>query len=95
MDITKIQETQFEYNFHIGLDKDLKDSMSSQYGIAELDIEDVFTDTQLSKIEARKTYLYVCLQFPEYDRSIRQFFIKEIHIFVAPKFLLLIDMALA
>jgi len=91
MDLVKIQNKQFDYTVHLGLDQDLKEKMDTFYGIDELDIEDVFTDTQLSKIEYKNNYLYICLQFPEFDKSIRQFIIKETHIFVAPKFLLLID----
>ena len=91
MDLDNIQDNRFDYTFHLGLDQALKDSMSQVYGIDALDIEDVFTDTQLSKIESKKAYLYMCLQFPEYDRSIRQFIVKEAHVFVGPKFLLLID----
>lgn len=91
MDLVKIQNKQFDYTVHLGLDQDLKEKMDTFYGIDELDIEDVFTDTQLSKIEYKNNYLYICLQFPEFDKTIRQFIIKETHIFVAPKFLLLID----
>jgi len=91
MDLDKIQNKRVDYTVHLGLDQEIKEKMSTFYGIDELDIEDVFTDTQLSKVEYKDNYLYICIQFPEYDRSIRQFIIKEAHIFVAPKFLLLID----
>ena len=84
-------ESSFTFDFVNGLDSELKTKMENEYLIDSLDVEDVFTDTQLSKIEQKEDYLYICLQLPEYDRSERKFLIKEVHSFVSPKYFLLID----
>ncbi|GAB4146356.1 MAG: magnesium/cobalt transporter CorA [Patescibacteria group bacterium] len=81
----------FSYAFVEGLDEELKSELEEIYGIKELDVEDVFTDTQLAKIEQRPDYLYVALQFPEYEKSKRQFALKEVHCFLSEKFLMIID----
>jgi magnesium transporter len=59
--------------------------------IAELDREDVFSDTQLSKIEFRRDYIYIALQFPDFDKTKKTFVEKEVHCFVSNNYLLLIN----
>lgn len=81
----------FDYQLIKGLDEELKITLFEKYKIEELDIEDVYTSTQLSKIEQRKDYLYVALQFPEYDKVKRHFDLKEIHCFINPGYFLVID----
>lgn len=61
------------------------------YKIDDLDVEDVFTDTQLSKIEHRGNYLYVSLQFPQFNKQERQFEVKEVHCFVGHNFFIAIN----
>lgn len=70
---------------------DLKQILSAVYEINDLDIEDVFTDTQLSKYERRDNYMYVSLQFPEFDKDLKRVVAKELHCFVGAKFLLIIN----
>jgi magnesium transporter len=81
----------FEYRYIKKVDTYLKEELARKYGIQELDIDDVVTDTQLSKLEKRPDYLYVALQFPEYIKTNRHFVPKEIHCFVSNKFILIID----
>jgi len=81
----------FEYKFIQALDEDLKKQLQDNYNIDELDIEDIYTNTQLSKIEQRSNYLYVFLQFPEYNSTRRKFSIKEVHCLISDKYLLILD----
>lgn len=76
--------------FYSGLSKELRSELTKVYQINELDIEDVFTNTQLSKIEFHR-YFYVALQLPEYDFEHRTVSIKEIHSFIHEDTLLIID----
>lgn len=76
--------------FYSGLTKELRSELTKSYHISELDIEDVFTNTQLSKIEFHR-YFYVALQLPEYDFEHRTVSIKEIHSFIHEDSLLIID----
>ena len=81
----------FTFDFVNGLSDKLKNKMEKEYFIDSLDIEDVFTDTQLSKIEQKPNYLYICLQLPEFDKSQRRFLVKEVHSFLSTEYFLLID----
>lgn len=74
-----------------GLNPDLKLDLVKVYEIAPLDVEDVFTSNQLSKIEQKPNYLYVALQFPEYEKTRRSFVIKELHCFISSEYFLVID----
>lgn len=82
-----------EFNLTIieGINHNLKEKLLVDYQIDELDIEDVFTSDQLSKIELKSNYLYIALQFPEYDKADRTFLIKEIHCFLNDNYFLLIN----
>lgn len=77
--------------FYSLINDSLKRELGFTYNIKELDIEDVFTRTQLSKIEQRPSYLYVALQFPEFNQLKNKFDLKEVHCFISPEFLLVID----
>ncbi len=68
-----------------------REILLQNFQVSKLDIEDVFTSFQLSKIELRKEYIYVALQFPEFDRSSRTFVGKELHLFVSHDNFLLIN----
>lgn len=63
----------------------------ARFKINELDCEDVFSDTQLSKIEFRPDYIYIALQFPELDNVKNTFVEKEVHCFVNRRYLLVIN----
>ena len=63
----------------------------AKFQISELDREDVLSDTQLSKIEFRKDYIYIALQFPELDSAKNTFVEKEVHCFVNHRYLLVIN----
>lgn len=80
-----------KYRVFNGLSEELKQQLQQSYHIDHLDIEDVFTNTQLSKIEQRNEYLYVALEFPEYDKKRRHFVTKEIHCFLSQSYFLVID----
>lgn len=81
----------FQFIFVAGLNKDLEDKLLNLYNVDEHDIEDIFTSTQLSKAENRKDYLYVAMQFPEFDKPKGIFSIKEVHCILNSKVFLLID----
>jgi magnesium transporter len=61
------------------------------YGIIEIDIEDVLSDTQLSKVEFRPDYIYIALQFPEFEKTRKTFIEKEVHCFVNKDYLIIIN----
>jgi magnesium transporter len=73
------------------LDDQLRLLLLEKYKIDELDVEDVFTNTQLSKIEYHRGYLYVSLQFPAYNKQRQEFVIKEVHSFVTDEFFITIN----
>jgi magnesium transporter len=81
----------FKFVFVSGLTSDLEEVLANDYGIEELDIEDIFTSTQLAKIEARPNYTYVALEFPEYDKGTSKFLSKEIHTIISKDWFILID----
>lgn len=74
-----------------GLPEELKTKLKEDYGADPLDIEDVFTYTQLAKIEAKRKYVYIALHFPEYDPMNRHFTSKEVHCFINNSKILIID----
>jgi magnesium transporter len=79
---------------YIGQDEFLPTKITSdlsKYDITELDTEDVLSDTQLSKIEFRPDYIYIALQFPEFDKLKRTFIEKEVHCFVNKDYLIIIN----
>jgi magnesium transporter len=65
--------------------------LEKKYKIEELDIEDVFTSTQLSKIEKHNAYTYVALQFPDLNDDEGIFVTKELHLFIGKSFLIIYD----
>jgi len=69
----------------------LKEELMSRYQITQLDLEDVYTDTQLSKFERRPDYIYVALQFPEFEKKAETFVTKEVHCFVSSDYFIIID----
>jgi magnesium transporter len=68
-----------------------KVDLEKKYKIEELDIEDVFTSTQLSKIEKHNSYTYVALQFPDLNVEEGIFVTKELHLFIGKNFLIIYD----
>lgn len=68
----------------------IKNDLTS-YNITELDIEDVLSDTQLSKVEFRPDYIYIALQFPEFEKNRKTFIEKEVHCFVNKDYLIIIN----
>jgi magnesium transporter len=62
-----------------------------RFKINELDREDVISDTQLSKIEFRPDYIYIALQFPEFEKSKNTFVEKEVHCFVNHRYLMVLN----
>jgi len=80
-------------NFEIvnGLSSELKHTLTNVYKFHPLDIEDVFTNTQLSKVETHNEYLYVGFHFPEFGKERSHFVSKEIHCFISRDKLLVID----
>ncbi len=81
----------FQYFEYRGLDESLREKLLTEFHIHEEDIEDVFSPTQLSKFETRKTYLYFALQFPSIRPDNHRIQIQQIHAFVSKKYLFVID----
>ncbi len=77
-------------NFN-SLNDELRLMLLEKYKIDELDVEDVFTNTQLSKVEHHRGYMYVALQFPSYNQDRKEFIIKEVHSFVTDDFFITIN----
>lgn len=82
---------QFEYTFIEGIDQNVKTYLDKVLNIEELDIEDIFTNTQLTKLEHKERYVFIVLQFPEYNSERSLFEEKEIHCIVNKKQLVIID----
>jgi magnesium transporter len=89
--IIKKTKYDFEFAYSFGVDDALESKLEEVYRIHESDIEDIFTDAQLSKMEVRSDYVYVAIQFPEFDKSSQKFLIKELHCFVSNNWLLVVD----
>lgn len=81
---------EFEYFEYHGLSDTLKEKLRKTFAIHEDDIEDIFSPTQLSKFEIRKKYSYFALQFAGGDSADR-IHIQQIHCFISPKYLIVID----
>jgi magnesium transporter len=81
----------FKYIYSVGLDEAYFEELVNDFEINHLDIEDVLTDTQLAKVEVRRDYMYVALQFPRFDKAKRLFLEKEIHVFIGKDFLIVIN----
>jgi magnesium transporter len=80
------------YQYHTTEVNDkLRKLLQTQYQIKDLDIEDIFTDTQLSKIESRPSYLYTALHFLEHNPKTSHFEVKEVHCLISDSYLLTIN----
>lgn len=80
----------FDYYEHRGLTDTLREKLEKEFHIHEDDLDDMYSPTQLSKFEIRKNYAYFALQFADKDISNR-ISTQQIHCFVSPKFLFVID----
>jgi magnesium transporter len=80
----------FDYYEYRGLTEVLEKKLSTEFHIHEDDLEDVFSPTQLSKFEIRKTYAYFALQFADRDENNR-IVTQQIHCFVSPQYLFVVD----
>lgn len=81
----------FQYFEYRGLDEVLRNKLIEEFHIHEEDIEDIFSPTQLSKFETRKTYLYFALQFPSINPVNNRIQVQQIHALVSKKYLFVID----
>lgn len=59
--------------------------------ISDLDIEDIYSDTNLSKVEKADNYVYLALQLPEYSSQDNQMEKKQIQIIFNNNYLLVVD----
>jgi magnesium transporter len=80
----------YQYYFTSKLDERVKDLLTTKQ-IDPLDVEDIFTDTNLSKVEIKKDYTYLALQLPEYDRSTSFFQKKQIQLIYGQDYIIVID----
>lgn len=81
----------FIYQFHKSLSKDLEQELITSYQIDEVDIDSIFEANHLSKVEVRDTYIYLNLEFPEFDKSKHEVNNKAIHCLIGEEFFILID----
>lgn len=80
----------YQYYFTSKLDERVKDLLTTKK-INPLDIEDIFTDTNLSKVEVTKDYTYLALQLPEYDRDTSFFQKKQVQLVYGSDYIIIID----
>ena len=80
----------FQHYFTAKLDERVKDLLTNK-NINPLDIEDIFTDTNLSKAEVKEKYTYIALQLPEYNRDTSFFQKKQIQIVYGSDYIIIID----
>lgn len=81
---------EFDYYEYRGLTDALREKLEHEFHVHEDDLDDIFSPTQLSKYEIRKNYAYFALQFADKDASDR-INTQQIHCFVSPKYLFVID----
>lgn len=81
----------FTYYEYQGKDQQLRDMLQADFPIRDEDLEDIFSSTQLSKVEERKDYLYFALQLPSFNQEYQYIQIKQIHCVVSPQYLFVID----
>jgi magnesium transporter len=89
--MTNIKYDKFDFYFTRVVGPDLEEELDQKYKINELDIEDISSGTQLSKLEVRRDYVYIAVQFPEFDKSTQKFLIKDLHCFVSNSWMVVID----
>ncbi len=89
--MTQLQYKLFEFIYTSGLAPELETSLLEDFKLNEVDVEDVYCDTQLSKFEVRPEYIYVALQFPVFDKAKQGFLIKDLHCFWSDKQVIIID----
>ena len=87
----EVKYPQFQLYQYSGKDHTLKQLLEDKFQIQEEDVEDVFSSTQLSKVERRTWYVYFALQFPTFSSENLYIQIKQIHCFVSPAYLFVID----
>jgi Mg2+ and Co2+ transporter CorA len=80
----------YQYYFTSKLDERVKDLLTIKK-IDPLDIEDIYTDTNLSKAEVKNLYTYLALQLPEYDRETSFFQKKQIQMVYSEDYIIVID----
>ncbi|MGL4758225.1 MAG: magnesium transporter CorA family protein [Patescibacteria group bacterium] len=80
----------YQHYFTSKLDERVKDLLTNK-NINPLDIEDIFTDTNLSKAELKEKYTYLALQLPEYDRDTNFFQKKQIQLVYGKDYIIIID----
>jgi magnesium transporter len=80
----------YNYYFTSKLDERVKDLLITK-NIEPLDIEDIFTDTNLSKVEVKKDYTYLALQLPEYESNTGFFQKKQVQLIFGTEYIIVID----
>ena len=62
--------------------------LASRFGFHELDVEDVLSKRQRTKIDEYPDYLFVVLHFPFYDKSVQRLNAAELDVFLGQEFLI-------
>jgi magnesium transporter len=68
----------------------LLEKLRVKHGFHELDMEDVLSDNQRSKIDDYKEYLFILLHIPYYDKRKQQVLSEEVDIFIKNNLLITI-----
>lgn len=63
------------------------EALAQRFGWHELDIEDVLSKRQRSKVDEYPDYLFVVLYFPVYDKSVQRLNAAELDVFLGPDYL--------
>lgn len=66
---------------------ELLSDFKHKYGFHELDIEDVLSENQRSKVDEYEDYLFIILHIPFYDRKNQRVISEEVDIFIAKNLL--------
>ncbi len=73
------------------IDDDARKHLAERYAFHPLDLEDVEADQHTPKIDAYKEYLFIVLQFPQWDTTDRAIVAQEIDMFIGDNFLITIQ----
>lgn len=80
----------FDYYQYKWLNDAMKEKLHKHFLIHEEDLEDIFSNTQLSKFEIRKNYMYFALQFANGEKNNRVV-TQQIHCLVSELYFVVID----
>lgn len=73
------------------IDDEARAHLREQYAFHPLDLEDIETEQLTPKVDAYKDYLFIVLQFPQWDANDRTVVAQEIDLFIGDNFLITVQ----